>query len=150
MPAKLTSTLTFLQKNMLTWVFLLSCFITVFVAQLCTLIGMLSHAFHKNSCMSQPRTTLSHNVQKRSSVQFTFAKFLSKIKGIFLIQCPYHGYSIPSKIPFILDRKLAKANCTEDRFCTSCNKVVHGLNIYLCNYMYIYVSTSLYHWTFIL
>ena len=30
------------------------------------------------------------------------------------------------KIPFILDRNLAKANCTEDRVCTSCDKVVLG------------------------
>ena len=32
--------------------------------------------------------------------------------------------AFPRKIPFILDRNLAKANCTEDRVCTSCDKVV--------------------------
>ena len=32
--------------------------------------------------------------------------------------------STPTKIPFILDRNLAKANCTEDRVCTSCDTVV--------------------------
>ena len=32
--------------------------------------------------------------------------------------------AFPPKIPFILDRNLAKANCTEDRVCTSCDKVV--------------------------
>ena len=32
--------------------------------------------------------------------------------------------AFPQKIPFILDRNLAKANCTEDRVCTSCDKVV--------------------------
>ena len=30
----------------------------------------------------------------------------------------------PQKFPFILDRNLAKANCTEGRVCTSCDKVV--------------------------
>ena len=32
--------------------------------------------------------------------------------------------ALPQKFPFILDRNLAKANCTEDRVCTSCDKVV--------------------------
>ena len=32
--------------------------------------------------------------------------------------------AFPQKIYFILDRNLAKANCTEDRVCTSCDKVV--------------------------
>ena len=32
--------------------------------------------------------------------------------------------ALPQKIPFILDRNLAKANCTEDRVCASCDKVV--------------------------
>ena len=31
------------------------------------------------------------------------------------------------KFPFILDRNLAKANCTENRVCTSCDTVVLGL-----------------------
>ena len=34
--------------------------------------------------------------------------------------------ALPQKIPFILDRNLAKANCTEDHVCTSCDKVVLG------------------------
>ena len=39
--------------------------------------------------------------------------------------------ALPQKFPFILDRNLAKANCTEDRVCTSCDKVVlgYGLNV---------------------
>ena len=35
--------------------------------------------------------------------------------------------ALPQKIPFILDRNLAKANCTEDYVCTSCDKVVLDL-----------------------
>ena len=42
--------------------------------------------------------------------------------------------ALPQKIPFILDRNLAKANCTGNRVCTSCDTVVLGsnLNIYIC------------------
>ena len=36
---------------------------------------------------------------------------------------------LPQKFPFILDRNLAKANCTEDRVCTSCDKVVLGIGL---------------------
>ena len=32
------------------------------------------------------------------------------------------------KFPFILDRNLAIANCTENLFCTSCDIVVLGSN----------------------
>ena len=32
--------------------------------------------------------------------------------------------ALPSKFPFILDRNLAKANCTGNHVCTSCDKVV--------------------------
>ena len=32
--------------------------------------------------------------------------------------------ALPQKFPFILDRNLAKANCTENHFCTSCDTVV--------------------------
>ena len=32
--------------------------------------------------------------------------------------------ALPQKIPFILDRNLAKDNSTEDRVCTSCDIVV--------------------------
>ena len=35
----------------------------------------------------------------------------------------------PQKFPFILDRNLAKANCTGNHVCTSCDKVVLGSNI---------------------
>ena len=37
--------------------------------------------------------------------------------------------ALPQKFPFILDRNLAKANCKEDRVCTSCDKVVLGFSI---------------------
>ena len=36
--------------------------------------------------------------------------------------------ALPQKFPFILDRNLAKANCTENHVCTSCDKVVLDLN----------------------
>ena len=32
--------------------------------------------------------------------------------------------ALTQKFPFILDRNLAKANCTENRVCTSCDTVV--------------------------
>ena len=32
--------------------------------------------------------------------------------------------ALPQKFSFILDRNLAKANCTENRVCTSCDTVV--------------------------
>ena len=35
--------------------------------------------------------------------------------------------ALPQKFPFILDRNLAKANCTGNQVCTSCDKVVLGL-----------------------
>ena len=31
--------------------------------------------------------------------------------------------ALPQKFPFILDRNLAKANCTGNRVCTSCDTV---------------------------
>ena len=34
--------------------------------------------------------------------------------------------ALPQKYLFILDRNLAKANCTVDRVCTSCDIVVLG------------------------
>ena len=37
--------------------------------------------------------------------------------------------ALPQKFPFILDRNLAEANCTENRVCTSCDTVV--LDTYL-------------------
>ena len=42
--------------------------------------------------------------------------------------------ALPQTFPFILDRNLAKANCTENWVCKSCVTVVLGLyniNIYL-------------------
>ena len=35
--------------------------------------------------------------------------------------------ALPEKFPFILDRNLAKANCTENHVCTSCDTVVLAL-----------------------
>ena len=37
--------------------------------------------------------------------------------------------ALPQKFSFILDRNLAKANCTEDHVCTSCDKEVLGIRI---------------------
>ena len=34
--------------------------------------------------------------------------------------------ALTQKFPFILDRNLAKANCTENHVCTSCDTVVLG------------------------
>ena len=34
--------------------------------------------------------------------------------------------ALPQKFPFILDRNLAKANCTGNRVCMSCDIVVLG------------------------
>ena len=38
--------------------------------------------------------------------------------------------AVPQKFPYILDRNLAKANCTENQVCTSCDIVVVDYNIY--------------------
>ena len=35
--------------------------------------------------------------------------------------------TLPQKISFILDRNLAKANCTGNHVCTYCDKVVLGI-----------------------
>ena len=37
--------------------------------------------------------------------------------------------ALPQKFPFILDRNLAKANCTGNRVCTSCDTVVLVFNL---------------------
>ena len=37
--------------------------------------------------------------------------------------------ALPQKLPFILDRNLAKANCTEDCVCMCCDTVVFGYDI---------------------
>ena len=47
--------------------------------------------------------------------------------------------ALPQKFSFILDRNLAKANCTGNRVCTSCDIVVLGYNIFL----HLYTSNSL-------
>ena len=39
--------------------------------------------------------------------------------------------ALPQKFPFILDRNLAKANCTGNHVCTSCDKVVLDDYIYI-------------------
>ena len=39
--------------------------------------------------------------------------------------------ALPQKFPFILDRNLAKANCTENHVCTSCDTLV--LDFELCH-----------------
>ena len=36
--------------------------------------------------------------------------------------------ALPQNFPFILDKNLAKANCTRNRVCTSCDIVVLGRN----------------------
>ena len=63
------------------------------------------------------------------SVQLAFAKFLSKIKEKFQYSASIMDTALPQKFPFILDSNLAKANCTENHVCTSCDKVVLGLYI---------------------
>ena len=102
-------------------------------------------------------TSIIQDVQTWFSAQLAFAKFLSKNKGKFLIQCQYHGYNTPSKFPFILDGNLAKAKCTGNRVCTSCDIVVLSMYIYsyICVcvcvrkcviiYIYIYVSVFVRH-----
>ena len=37
--------------------------------------------------------------------------------------------ALPQKFPFISDRNLAKANCTGNRVCTSCDIVVLGSSL---------------------
>ena len=41
--------------------------------------------------------------------------------------------ALPQKFPFILDRNLAKANCTGNQVCTSCDTVVLGCNLFEIN-----------------
>ena len=63
--------------------------------------------------------------ENRFSVKLVFAKFLSKIKGIFnAVSVSWIQHSLI--FPFILDRILAKANCSGNRVCTSCDIVVLG------------------------
>ena len=58
------------------------------------------------------------------AVQLAFAKFLSKIKGNFKYSASIMDTALTQKFLFILDSNLAKANCTENRVCTSCDTVV--------------------------
>ena len=48
--------------------------------------------------------------------------------------------ALPQKFSFILDRNLAKANCTGNRVCTSCDKVVLGCYINTTAFV-IYMNT---------
>ena len=73
------------------------------------------------------RTTISQDVQTWFHVQLAFAKFLSKIKGNFWVIAVSMILALYWKFPFIFDRNLAKANCTENHVCTSCDKIVLGL-----------------------
>ena len=50
--------------------------------------------------------------------------------------------ALPQKFPFILDRNLAKANCTENHVCTSYDKVVLGFDI---KYNILYFSNKIKH-----
>ena len=43
-------------------------------------------------------------------------------------ECCIHDTGTVLKIPFILDRNLAKANCAENQVCTSCNTVILASN----------------------
>ena len=61
-------------------------------------------------------------MQTKFPVQLALAKFLSKIKGIFWYSAI--DTALPQKFPFILERNLAKANCTGNRVCMSCDIVV--------------------------
>ena len=63
-------------------------------------------------------------MQTSFSVHLAFAKFLSKINGNFLYSASIMDTALLQKYPFILDRNLAKINCTENRVFTSCDTVV--------------------------
>ena len=49
--------------------------------------------------------------------------------------------ALPQKFLYILDRNLAKANCTENRVCTLCDIVVIGKSIFLVR-MCLFILTS--------
>ena len=54
--------------------------------------------------------------------------------------------ALPQKFSFILDRNLAKANCTEDHVCTSCDKVVLHIYIYIYSInIFAYCPAVLHH-----
>ena len=52
--------------------------------------------------------------------------------------------ALPQKFPFILDRNLAKANCTENLVCTSCDTVVLGCYTYYCCFVVCYTILLLF------
>ena len=78
------------------------------------------------------RTTVSQDVQTWFPEQLAFAKFLSKIKGNFQYRASIMDTALPQKISFILDRNLAKANCSGNQVCTSCDTVVLALALCFC------------------
>ena len=87
--------------------------------------------------MFTTRTTVSQDVQTWISVHLAFAKFLSKIKGNFWGSAEaIHDTGTVFNFSFILDRNLAKANCTENHVCTSCDTVVLGSLIKFSSYLY--------------
>ena len=74
-----------------------------------------------------PMTTVSQpqDVQTRFSLQLAFAKFLSKLKGIFnTVPVSWIQHSLRNFLLLNLDRNLAKANDTGNHICTSCDAVV--------------------------
>ena len=89
-------------------------------------------AFGANSSAfgSMQRTTISQDVRTRFSVQLAFAKFLSKIKGIFnTVSVSWIQHSLRNFLLFIKGptaQALYKANCTGNQVCTSCDIVVLG------------------------
>ena len=83
----------------------------------------------KDGIIFKLRTTMSQDVQTRFPVQLALAKFLSKIKENFKCSASIMDTALIQKFPLILDRNLAKANCTENQVCTSCDIVVLGLNL---------------------
>ena len=52
------------------------------------------------------------------------------------MECCIHDTGSGLKIPFILNRNLLKANCTEDCVCTSCDTVVLGNDIICCDILF--------------
>ena len=75
-------------------------------------------------------TTVSQDVQTRFSVLLAFAKFLSKIKGNFQYSASIMDTALPQNFFFILDRNLAKANCTGNRVCTFCDTVILSVQLF--------------------
>ena len=53
--------------------------------------------------------------------------------------------ALPQKFPFILDRNLAKANCTGNRVCTSCDTVVLDSKNKSLNRPYLFLDSTAQH-----